>query len=78
MNTPILKECPFCGGQASVIKGQVWMQDVYSVECDICGAHGIIEFPAAKGRILNHPERVRTDKQAIEEVIAHWNNRKAD
>lgn len=76
MNTPILKECPFCGATASIIKTQILMRDAYLVECDICKAQGIFEIPAKKGYILNHPERVVTDKQAIEKVIAHWNNRK--
>lgn len=78
MNTSFLKECPFCGGNARVIRGQIYMSDVYTVECDICNAHGLFEFTAQKGRILNHPDRVVTDKQAIQKAVDYWNNRKAD
>lgn len=62
MSKSKLKPCPFCGGDAVIIK-----TNRYYVQCNVCEAIGTYNKGTSK-----------TDKMAIEKVIAHWNNRKAD
>lgn len=66
-----LKKCPFCGGNASIIKD--W--NCYAIECDNCGVLGKISNTTVWDNIID-PDKIITDKMAIEKTVNCWNKRK--
>ena len=77
--TEALKPCPFCGSDASIKSGNLYMDVAYRVECSKC-------FAMTARFLVNHPkvdltdgtldESTRyTEEQAKKKAIEAWNRR---
>lgn len=78
-NTLELKPCPFCGGKAEMITGNIYCDKCYHyVECTICHSKTtfvIIEYPSinCKGE-LDESTRYASE-QAAKIAADTWNRR---
>lgn len=78
----MLRPCPFCGSDASIKRGNLYMDVTYRVECNKCFARTALFF-------VNHPrvnltdgkpdESTRyTEEQAKRKAAEAWNTRISD
>lgn len=74
-----LNNCPFCGSEVNIYKGEIWMRIIYYAKCSKCGARQDYVFThnshvvITKG-VLQSVGEIITDKEAIQRVIEKWNN----
>lgn len=72
-----LKCCPFCGGEARIKKGSLWLRDYIVIECKNCRSktrNVLIDSPAFDGTKLIESTRY-TEEQATRLAIERWNRR---
>ena len=68
-----LKNCPCCGGKATISNGLIYNKDAVCVKCTVCGmrtSYIFIDCPP----IHDQNDRL-TRNQAIQKVNALWNRR---
>ncbi len=70
-----LKECPFCGAPAQLIKGQIYNSDVYRVECPRCCASAARAHIGTYLWYYGKQNVTFTDEQARQQAINNWNCR---
>ena len=61
-----LKECPFCGGQVKIDNIGDKKENIYMIECDVCGAALSFASHTADGWYCHAAE---------DETIKAWNRR---
>ena len=72
MNNEDLKPCPFCGGEAELVKAHFFGGDLYAGRCGNCAATS--EFEATKEEAVdkwnrrNYPEKQDSSKLTYEEL----------
>lgn len=77
MNEKNLRPCPFCGGEAELKKGSVYLDDSFRVICTKCGVRTVpvlIDHPKMTCNGLDESTRL-TEEQAAEVVRTKWNAR---
>ena len=75
--TEALKPCPFCGGEAVVKTGHIYMDTAYRVECAKCHAitnRFVVDHPKYNSYGVIENTRY-TDEQAKNKAIEAWNRR---
>lgn len=70
-----LRECPFCGAEAHLSKGEIWGVELYKVECPHCHASST-KVRVGIHLMYNGENNVNfTKEKAIEQAVSYWNNR---
>lgn len=72
-----LKPCPFCGGEAEVIKSHVYLDEARRIGCARCHVVTppvLINHPAYRGGDLDESTRY-TERQAVAKAAEKWNRR---
>lgn len=72
-----LKKCPFCGGEAEIVKTHVYLDEARRVMCTACQAttqRVLVNHPMMRGDGLDESTRY-TAEQAEEKVAEFWNAR---
>ena len=80
MNEPNLKPCPFCGGEAIVKDGMIYVDKGVLVKCSRCFVKTnivLIDHPRLKYDGLDESTRYTRD-QAIQKAVEVWNRRVND
>lgn len=69
-----IKECPFCGGDATVVQHFNYRQNIWFVvcKCELCGAQA---RTASCGKGKPAPSENSWDVRAVDVAIARWNQR---
>ena len=74
-----LKPCPFCGGEAELRAGKLYIYPVVKVRCMKCGASTdfvFIDHPACSPKDMKAKEETRyTEDEAKAVAIEAWNRR---
>lgn len=74
-----LKPCPFCGGEAELRHGNLYVDRVVLVRCTKCHARTDfvwIDHPSIKASTGKLDESTRyTEQQAIDKATEAWNRR---
>lgn len=72
-----LKSCPFCGGQAELVKKEIYLDYGYRVHCTQCGAMAnvvLVNHPKLTHNGLDESTRY-TDDRAKRIAAELWNRR---
>lgn len=72
-----LKKCPFCGGEAEIVKTHVYPDEARRVVCTVCHATTnwvLVDHPMLRAGELDESTRY-TAEQAEERVAKLWNAR---
>ena len=80
MKTPDLKPCPFCGGEAEVRDGHIYLIDTKIVSCKKCHVRTnpvSIDHPSFNANGLDESTRY-TPEQATRKACEMWNRRAND
>lgn len=80
MAMPDLKPCPFCGGEAEVREGHIYMTDTKIVSCKKCHVRTIpvsVDHPNFTAHGLDETTRY-TPEQAAQIACDMWNRRVND
>lgn len=76
---PELKPCPFCGGEAEIVSGSVFIYKAVKVKCKRCVACTdlvFIDLPAMSPATGKPKEETRyTKEEAVEIAAFKWNRR---
>ena len=72
-----LKPCPFCGGEAELKKGKIYLDEAVQVYCKKCSVHTQKE-PINHLLYTNGEVLFVTEAMAIEMAINAWNRRAND
>jgi Lar family restriction alleviation protein len=75
-----LKPCPFCGGEAELRDGHIYMDEMRIVTCTRCHVRTIpvvIDHPSITANGLDESTRY-TAEQAEQKAIEAWNRRAND
>ena len=79
---PKLRECPFCGGEATVKQGNIYMDKIVLVTCSKCHVRTdfvFIDHPKLDCKTGGLDESTRyTERQAVEKAMNIWNRRATD
>lgn len=77
-----LKPCPFCGGEAEMCHGSIYISKVVKARCTKCRVSTdfvFINHPSINIRTGKVDETTRyTEQQAEEKAAAAWNRRYCD
>lgn len=72
-----LKKCPFCGGEAEIIKTHVYLDEARRIVCTACQATSkrvLVDHPMLRGGELDESTRY-TAEQAEAKAAELWNAR---
>ena len=72
-----LKKCPFCGGEAEIVKTHVYLDEARRVMCTACqatSARVLVNHPMLRGGELDESTRY-TAEQAEAKAAELWNAR---
>jgi Lar family restriction alleviation protein len=77
MQNEKLLPCPFCGGEAELVKRTLYLDHGYYVKCKECHCRShyiLVNHPVMTANGLDESTRY-TDLQARQKTINNWNRR---